>query len=91
MIFLKRRNYYIFVIRLGIFIPGFLNSTCVETISKISANMKKKHENIPWKEMKGIRNRLIHEYFGVDLDIVWIVVNEDLPRVLPLIKELIEK
>jgi uncharacterized protein with HEPN domain len=62
-----------------------------EAVNKISLNLKREHENIPWKEMNGIRNRLIHEYFGVNFDIVWAVVSEDLPRVLPLIKKIVGK
>ena len=37
------------------------------------------YEDVPWNMMKGIRNILAHEYFGVDLEIVWKTVKEDLP------------
>jgi uncharacterized protein with HEPN domain len=36
-------------------------------------------ENIPWRMMKGIRNVLVHEYFGVDLEIIWKTIKHDLP------------
>ena len=41
--------------------------------------------------MAGMRNKLIHEYFGVDLEIIWEVIKKDLPSVKPLIIEVIEE
>ena len=49
-----------------------------EAARLISETTKKVHPNIPWYEISGMRNRLIHEYFGVDLDAVWKTVTEDL-------------
>jgi uncharacterized protein with HEPN domain len=37
-----------------------------------------KYPDVPWDEIFGMRNRLIHEYFGVDLDIVWQTIQDDL-------------
>jgi len=42
-----------------------------EAAKNISKQFKKRHPEIPWKEMAGMRDVLIHEYFGVDLDEVW--------------------
>ena len=49
-----------------------------EASRMISENTKKLHQDIPWYEISGMRNRLIHEYFGVDLDAVWKTISEDL-------------
>jgi len=50
-----------------------------EATKKIPAPFKKKHPSIPWKKMAGMRDKMIHEYFGVDLDILWQTAKEDIP------------
>jgi uncharacterized protein with HEPN domain len=61
-----------------------------EATRKLSDEFKNKHVDIPWKPMAGIRNILIHHYFGVKLDLVWQVVVRDLPELMsklgPIIK-----
>jgi uncharacterized protein with HEPN domain len=42
-----------------------------EASKNISEEVKSQYPNIPWKEMAGMRNKMIHEYFGIDLQIVW--------------------
>ncbi len=51
----------------------------------ISQEFRKTHPDLPWKSMVGMRDRLIHAYFDVNLDVVWETVTEDLP---PLIAKL---
>lgn len=62
-----------------------------EATKKIPDNLRKKHSEIPWKRMAGMRDKLIHEYFGVDLEIVWEVVNNELPPIKPLIQKVLEE
>ncbi len=50
-----------------------------EAANKLSKNLKKKYPNIPWAEITGLRNIIVHEYFGVDLDEIWGTVEHDLP------------
>lgn len=49
-----------------------------------------KHPNIPWREMADIRNVVIHEYFGVDLDLLWETICHELPRLVPSLREILE-
>ena len=49
-----------------------------EASRMVSETTRKDHPDIPWYEIAGMRNRLIHEYFGVDLAVVWKTVTEDL-------------
>jgi uncharacterized protein with HEPN domain len=49
-----------------------------EAAKKIPAALRDLHPDTPWQEIVGMRDKLIHEYFGVDLDIVWETAREDL-------------
>ena len=57
-----------------------------EAASKLSEEVRLRFPGIPWIEMISMRNRLIHAYFDVDLDIVWTTVSEDLPPLLPVLE-----
>lgn len=50
-----------------------------EAISKIPGDVKENNPKIPWKLINGMRNRLIHDYIGTDLSLVWNVIKNDLP------------
>jgi len=45
------------------------------------------HPHIPWTQMVGMRNRLAHEYDGIDTDMIWLTVTRDLPRILAEIEK----
>ncbi|MFM7450562.1 MAG: DUF86 domain-containing protein [Leptolyngbyaceae cyanobacterium] len=60
-----------------------------EAASRISATCKAKYPQIPWVEMVGMRNRLTHAYFEIDLEIVWQVVTNDLPSLLTELETII--
>jgi len=51
-----------------------------EASRKIDSNIKLQFSQIPWNEISGMRNKLVHEYFGVDLNTVWIVLADDIPE-----------
>ena len=51
-----------------------------EAAKNITDELKEKHPKIMWKELAGIRDKLIHHYFGVNLEIVWTIIDEDLPQ-----------
>lgn len=50
-----------------------------EATKKLSENLRAEHPEIPWTKMAGARDRLIHHYFGVSLQIVWQIVTVELP------------
>jgi uncharacterized protein with HEPN domain len=51
-----------------------------EAVNKIPSSLRNKYPAIPWTEMKGMRNKLIHEYFGIDTQILWKTIKENLPQ-----------
>ena len=53
-----------------------------ENSDKLSAEFKEQHSNIPWHAMRGMRNRIVHDYGEVDLSIVYDTVIYDLPELL---------
>jgi uncharacterized protein with HEPN domain len=57
-----------------------------EAASKLSAEVRPRFPGIRCAKMISMRNRLIHAYFDVDLDIVWTTVVEDLPPLLPVLE-----
>lgn len=61
-----------------------------EASKKINSDLKKKYSDIPWKEMSGMRDILIHEYFGINSKIVWKTLKEDLPPLKEKIKNMME-
>ena len=62
-----------------------------EATKRLSKEIKEKHPEIPWKDMSGMRDKLIHDYLGVDIDAVWDTVEEDIPALKNRLKYLIKK
>ena len=60
-----------------------------EAAKNASAELKKKHQKMPWKELAGVRDRLIHHYFGVNFDIVWTIATEELPALISQIEKIL--
>ncbi|QGU00345.1 Hypothetical protein SYNTR_1751 [Candidatus Syntrophocurvum alkaliphilum] len=61
-----------------------------EATKKVSVKIREQHNGIPWKKMAGIRDVLIHDYMGVDLNIVWNVVEIDLPPLVSKIQIIVD-
>ena len=59
-----------------------------DAAKKLSTSLKQTHPLIPWKEMAGTRDRIVHEYFGINYDIVWTVARDELSSLLPRIDAL---
>jgi len=62
-----------------------------EAARGVSVQLREKYQDIPWKQMAGIRDRLIHGYFDVDMEIVWKTVKEDIPPLINQLTELLDK
>ena len=54
-----------------------------EATKNLSEGLRTKYAKLPWRSMAGVRDRLIHHYFGVNLDIVWQIATAELPEVAP--------
>jgi len=61
-----------------------------EATRKISEGFKKDYPGVPWKKMVGMRDKLVHDYMGVDLEAVWKTAAEDIPELKKLIEEVLE-
>ncbi|HEX2984309.1 MAG TPA: DUF86 domain-containing protein [Ignavibacteriales bacterium] len=60
-----------------------------EASAKISDDIKSHYPEIPWKEMSGMRNKLVHDYFGVNSEVVWKTAVEDLPKLERQVEQII--
>lgn len=60
-----------------------------EAAARISDETKNAHPEIPWKEIVGMRNRLVHEYLDVDAQKVWQTVKDDIPQLIEKIQPLV--
>ncbi len=58
-----------------------------EAAKKVPEETKMKYPGIPWKSMAGMRDKLIHDYFGVDNEVLWMTIKEDIPPLQPLLEE----
>lgn len=62
-----------------------------EAVRGVSESTRRAHTEVPWTKIAGTRDRVIHGYFTVDLDIVWTIVENDLPPLLPKLESLASK
>ncbi|NLJ61178.1 MAG: DUF86 domain-containing protein [Firmicutes bacterium] len=59
-----------------------------EAAKNLSAQTRARYARIPWRQMAGTRDRLIHNYFGVNIDIVWQIADAELPRILSVLNKI---
>ena len=66
---------------------------CIEIIGEaakhVPNSIRKKHPKIPWKRMAGMRDKLVHVYFGIALKVVWKTIKQEIPLIKPLIEEVL--
>jgi len=59
-----------------------------EATKNISSEITSSYEKIPWKEMAGMRDKLIHNYMGIEIDVIWKTIELDIPDLDVLLKEI---
>lgn len=59
-----------------------------EATKQLPMSFRDNYPDVPWKQMAGMRDKLIHEYSGIDKQMVWQAVKKHIPGILPLIKEI---
>lgn len=66
---------------------------CIEIVGEatkhVPDSIREKYSEIPWKEMAGIRDRLVHGYFKVNLEIVWTTVIQEFPELRPMMEKVL--
>ena len=61
-----------------------------EATKNLSKSVRDMNSSIPWKKMSGMRDKMIHEYFGVDIEILWKVAKEDVSSLKPLLENILK-
>jgi uncharacterized protein with HEPN domain len=61
-----------------------------EAARQIPENVRQSHPEIQWREIAAMRNKLTHEYFGVNTKVIWRTVHEDLQVIIPLLKKMLK-
>ena len=68
---------------------------CIEVIGEAAKNIpeeiRTRYPSISWRDLAGMRDKIIHSYFTVDFETVWLVVKEDIPRLKPMVKKVLDK
>jgi uncharacterized protein with HEPN domain len=57
-----------------------------EATKKLSETTKSKYPNVPWKDIAGMRDKIVHDYFGIDYEAVWQTVTIDIPALIKILK-----
>jgi uncharacterized protein with HEPN domain len=61
-----------------------------EATKSLSKDLRKNNPQVPWKTIAGMRDKLIHQYFGVNIELVWTVVQENIPQLRKEIKKILK-
>ena len=62
-----------------------------EATKSLSEEVRELNQEIPWKSIAGTRDKLIHDYFGVNIDIVWNIASSEMPKLFPVISAILQE
>jgi uncharacterized protein with HEPN domain len=62
-----------------------------EATRNIPEDIRKKYPQIPWRDAADMRNKLVHRYFGINIEVIWQTINEDLPMLMDALQEIIRR
>jgi uncharacterized protein with HEPN domain len=62
-----------------------------EAARQVPEKVRENNPETPWREIAGMRNKLTHEYFGVNTKVVWRTVHEDLPIIIPALRKMLDE
>jgi uncharacterized protein with HEPN domain len=62
-----------------------------EATKSLSETLRRTHTHIPWKDLAGVRDKMIHHYFGVNYEIVWTIARKEVPELMPSISRLLSE
>lgn len=60
-----------------------------EAVKLLDSKFREDHAKIPWKKIAGIKDKLIHHYFGVNFEIIWTIIKEELPELKTYVEEIL--
>ena len=59
-----------------------------EAVKRLSSSLRRAHSELPWREMAGTRDKIVHDYFGIRHHVTWTVASQEVPTLLPRIEAL---
>ena len=62
-----------------------------ESTQRLTEASKRRHPEVGWREISGLRNVLVHDYFAVDLETIWVIIQRDLPRLELAVRGMLEE
>jgi uncharacterized protein with HEPN domain len=60
-----------------------------EATRRLDEDFRRRNPVLPWAQIAGLRNRIVHDYFGLDLEIIWQVISHDVPKLRAEVKKLL--